>query len=162
MYLSEQIRPCDKLASNQPASTSTISFRCITRGKSSDCKMLVSTVFVAFATLVQSVSSTVRDAQFARAANLVYSDHLLFDSPARSKLSCLELCAVTRCCVRFTYTGRRGTPGRCRGHSVQLLPSDAGAITPGATNYVWKDLREISGEVKSYFSLLWGRGGGET
>ena len=120
-----------------------------------DSKMLVVRFLITFAPLIQSCSSTMKDAKFtelARAANIVYSDYLLFDSPARSKLSCLELCAVSDCCVRFTYTGERGAAGRCRGHSTQLFPSHQGINTTGAATYVWMSLRQVSG--KRSFNLI--------
>ena len=111
-------------------------------GKCTDCKMLAFRILIAFAPLIQSVSATTKISQFtalARAANFIYSDHLLFDSPARSKLSCVELCAVTECCVRFTFTGKRGAAGVCRGHSATLLLSDQGTHTAGATTYIWTE-----------------------
>ena len=124
-------------------------------GKYTDCKMLAFRILIAFAPLIQLVSATTKNSQFtalARAANLTYSDHLLFHSPARSKLSCVELCALTECCVRFTFTGKRGAAGVCRGHSTTLLSSDQGTHTAGATTYMWTGLREPHGEEKN---MIW-------
>ena len=123
------------------------------RGKHADGKMLVIRILISFAPLIQSVSATMKNLHFGvleRAANLVYSDHLLFDSTARSKLSCVELCAVTECCVRFTFTGKRGAAGVCRGHSTPLLLSDQGTHTAGATTYVWTELEDANGEEKNF------------
>ena len=105
--------------------------------------MLNIRVVMALGSLVHSVSSTVRQANFEKMSeeDLTYSDYLLFSSPARSKLSCLELCTLTDCCVRFTHT-----LGRCRGHSTPVLPSDPGTHTPGAKTYVQAGVREISGK----------------
>ena len=149
-----QATPCLKAAHTGDSPVSTLIFSStvpsVTRGKHSDCKMLVLRLVFAFAPLVQSVSSKVREAQYAKslsAANLVYSDYLLFDCRARSKLSCSGLCAVAECCVRFAFTGKRGTPGRCRGHSSRLLPSGLGTNTPGANTYVMPGMRQGVGGV---------------
>ena len=105
--------------------------------------MLNIRVVIALGWLFHFLSSTVREVNFEKMSeeDLTYSDNLLFSSPARSKLSCLELCTLTECCVRFTYT-----PRRCRGHSPQVLSSDSGTHTPGAKAYVQIGLGAVCGK----------------
>ena len=100
--------------------------------------MLTIRVLVAVGPLILFVSSTIRQMDFKKLSDgdLVYTDHILFDVSAPSKLSCLELCALTECCLSFTYTGKTGSAGRCRGHFAQLMSSDQGTNAPGATTYV--------------------------
>ena len=115
--------------------------------------MLAIRILIALAPLIHPVSSTMKDLNFViveRAANLVYSNHLLFDSPVSSKLRCLELCALTRCCTYFTYTGKRGAAGRCLGHSPELSTADQGTSTAGARTYVWTGLRDITGKGNNF------------
>ena len=121
-----------------------------------DGKMLILEVLIAFALLLQSTSTAVTDSVFRNRmsqGNTVYSGHLLFESPARSRLNCLVMCSLAKCCVRFTYTGMRGNPGTCRGHSTQNFPSEAGVNVDRTAMYVWTGLREVDG--KKYQICCW-------
>ena len=110
--------------------------------------MWIVRVLVALGPLVHLVSSTIKHVDFKKAfeEGLLHADHLLFDSPARSKLRCLELCVLTDLCVRFAYVGKRGTPGTCRGYSTQPFSSEEGTSAPGAKTYIWAGLRVVSGK----------------
>ena len=67
--------------------------------------------------------------------DMVFTDDLIFETAARSKLDCSRQCSSRICCVVFTFTTMT-SGGSCRGHSSAMTSQSDHVTTSKARSYI--------------------------
>lgn len=65
----------------------------------------------------------------------IYSDRLLFETKAKSKLHCSEQCSSNTDCLAFTFAQTTSSSGLCRGHASTLPLGCANVTSVGSKLY---------------------------
>ena len=97
-------------------------------------KICLCLLLVLFTAMPVTASGTQRSGLFKQVL-VNFTEHLVFDQPARSRVHCVVLCSGTSACDRAIFA-----EGRCRGH--RWTPECGGNVTlvwerGGYTDPVW-------------------------
>ncbi|KAK7108227.1 uncharacterized protein [Littorina saxatilis] len=66
--------------------------------------------------------------------NKAFSENIIFEQPAKSRLHCAALCEQQPCCVTFTFDQEV-----CRGHTMFVTSDPSSTPTPGARSFARED-----------------------
>ena len=99
-------------------------------------KICLCLLLVLFTAMPTTASAAQKSDRF-RKAHVSFTEHLVFDQPAKSRVHCVVLCSGTPCCDRAIFA-----EGKCRGH--RWTPECGGNVTTvwerargGYTDPVW-------------------------
>ncbi|XP_070183653.1 uncharacterized protein, partial [Littorina saxatilis] len=66
--------------------------------------------------------------------NKAFSENIIFEQPAKSRLHCAALCEQRPCCVTFTFDQEV-----CRGHTMMVTSDTSSTPAPGARSFARED-----------------------